>query len=414
MNIKRLITENKEFIINILMTTVFGGVISLLNYLFNVYLARNISEYDFGLYNASLGLTYLIQIPAIAIQSSITKKVAEKKNFDLSKFKARSLLQFTIIATIFSIIFYSFRSPISEVANLPMQFMLPLTITLFSAIVSPISKGFVLGMERILFFNILMLVETVLKFVMGYLMIRYNLDITLPILANSLPALLTMLVVLPFIKSKGKKISKESINVSYKPILLMFVTYFLINTPYTVDLILVNPDVRAEYGALSLLGKIVYFAAITIAGVMFSRLANESKSKRKKTLLISLIFTTLTGLAISACYYLFSDWIVNIVFDGQYLSVTPYIAFYGLAMTFYAVAYMIINSLLVNDSYKHIYFLVVLSILQIVLFRVNNDTLYDAFVNQLIVYGLLTLFVIVILIFNVFKNGKGKDFKKSK
>ena len=68
MNIKKTLLENRTFLFHILLTTFFGAIISFLNYLFSVYLARNISEYDFGLYNAALGLIYLIQIPAIAIQ----------------------------------------------------------------------------------------------------------------------------------------------------------------------------------------------------------------------------------------------------------------------------------------------------------------------------------------------------------
>jgi O-antigen/teichoic acid export membrane protein len=406
MNIKKTLLENRTFLFHILLTTFFGAIISFLNYLFSVYLARNISEYDFGLYNAALGLIYLIQIPAIAIQAAITKKIAQKRDFNLSKFKKDSFLTFFIVAIVLSSLFYLFRYQISDIANLPVKFMIPLTITLFSAILSPLSKGFLLGLEKIVPLNIILLLETIVKFALGYITVKMSLDITLPILATSLPALLSMLLVLPFLNSNSIKLPTKKISLEYKPILLMFVTFFLINTPYTLDLILVNPEVRAEYGALSLLGKVVYFAAVTIASVMFSRLSNQSKEKRSKTLLISLIFTALTGLAISLGYYLFSEQIVDIVFKGQYLGISKYMGLYGLAMTSYAIAFMIINAFLVNDSYKHIPFLLLLTILQVILFKINNNSLQDAFNNQLVVYGILTIFVFVILIFNIFRNDK--------
>lgn len=406
MNIKKTVTENKTFLFHILLTTMFGAVISFLNYLFSVYLARNISEYDFGLYNAALGLIYLIQIPAIAIQAAMTKKIAQKRDFNLSQFKRDSIVWFLVVAVVLSTIFFLFRYQIANIANLPVKYMLPLTITMFAAILSPLSKGFLLGLEKIVTLNIVVLLETIAKFILGYLTIRLSMDITLPILANSLPALVSMLLVLPFLNTKSIKLPTKRITLEYKPILLMFATFFLINTPYTLDLVLVNPEFRAEYGALSLLGKIVYFAAVTIASVMFSKLSNQGKEKRNKTLLISLIFTALIGLAISLLYYIFSEQIADIVFKGQYLGVSKYMGIYGLAMTSYAIAFMIINAFLVNDSYKHIYFLGLLTLLQVFLFRINNSSLQGAINNQLIIYGILTIFVFTILIFNIFRNGK--------
>lgn len=414
MELKKLIKENSSFIKNILLTTVFGATISFLNYLFNVYLARNISEQDFSLYNAALGLIYLVQIPAMAIQAGITKKVASNKDFNLQDFKRKSLLQFTIISLILSIIFFILREQISQVSNLPVKYMLPLTVVLFSAILSPLTKGFLLGLEKILTLNIVTLIETVLKFAMAMLAIKLSTDITLPILANCLPALLSMVVLLPFVNTKSTKLPKAEISLDFKNILLMFVTFFLLNTPYTLDLVLVNPEFRAEYGALSLVGKIVYFAAITIASVMFARLSNGDEKSRKRTLLISLVFTALTGISLSVLFYFFNGMVVDIMFKGMYTDIASYVPLYSLAMTAYAIAYMIINSFMVKDSFIHIYFLLALTTLQVILFRLNNSSIQDAFNNQIIVYGILTIFVFVVLIYNILKNGKNKNSKKDR
>lgn len=406
MNISYYIKENKNFIINLILTTVLGGVISFLNYLFNVYLARNLDSSDFGLYNGAIGILYLIQIPAIAIQSVITKKVAQNKDFNLEEFKKKSLIQFILIGSILSFIFFMFRGYISDIAGIPIEYMIPLTIALFASIVSPISKGFALGLERILLFNLILLFETVLKFGMGYFSIQFNTDITIPILANCLPALLTLILVIPFIKSKKEILPKQSLKVDYKTLFLMFTTYFLINTPYTLDLVLVDPSVRASYSALSLLGKIVYFASITVASVMFARLANEEEYLRKRTLFISLTFTILTGLGISLMYFLFNDLIVHLVFKGMYLEISPYIGIYGIAMTAYATSYMIVNSFLVKGDYSSIYLLILVTLLQVFLFNINNGSIQSAFNNQIIIYFVLSIFIFILLIFKVFKNGR--------
>jgi O-antigen/teichoic acid export membrane protein len=386
MNISKYLNGEKTFLRNILITILVGALVSFLNYLFNIYLARNFEEYNFGLYTAALGIIYLVQIPAAAIQTAVTKKVALKRDFDLDKFKIQSTLQLSIVALILSLLFILFGDIIANFVNIPSKYILPLGIALFGSIISPIPKGFLLGLEKIGTLNIVLLLETVLKFVMGYYAISNHLDITIPIISNILPSLLTFIFILPFVKTKGIKKPEKNINIEYRELILLFITFFLLNTPFTLDLLLVNPTVRPEYGALSLVGKIVFFASTMTASVMISKLANQEDEFRKKTILISLGVAATTGIAISAVYFLFTDIIVKIVFDGMYVGITPYIAIYGLAMTTYAVGYMLINSLLIKDSYIHILFLTILTLLQIIMFKTNNETLYDAVFNQLVIY----------------------------
>ncbi|PKN02704.1 hypothetical protein CVU76_01565 [Candidatus Dojkabacteria bacterium HGW-Dojkabacteria-1] len=407
MTLSKYFNGENTFLKNILITILVGVFVNFLNYLFNIYLARNLQSNDFGLYNAALGIIYLVQIPAIAIQTAITKRVAQKRDFNLEKFKIRSTLQLGLVAVTLSALFLIFGEQIAAFANIPDKYILPLSLALFGAIISPIPKGFLLGLEKIATLNLILVVETILKFVMGYYAISNSLDITLPILSNVIPAMLTLIFVLPFVRTGSMKLSTEKINIQYKAVVLLFITFLLLNAPFTLDLILVNPEVRASYGALSLVGKIVYFASITIAGVMISKLANEEDQFRKKTLLISLTISALTGLAISAVYFLFTKEIVDIVFKGMYSEIVPYITLYGIAMTVYAVSYMVINSLLIKDSYIHIFFLVLLVALQYTLFQFNNDSLKDAFMNQIIVYASLFFFVLLVLIFYILKrNGK--------
>lgn len=410
MNLSKYFNGERTFLRNIIITVLVGAFVSFLNYLFNIYLARNFEEYNFGLYTAAIGIIYLVQIPAAAIQTAITKKVAQKKNFDLEKFKIQSTLQLSIVAVILSVVFILLGDHIAEFANIPKQYILPLALALFGAVISPIPKGFLLGLEKIGTLNVILLLETILKFGMGYYAISNSLDITIPILSNVIPALLTLIVILPFIKTQSIEKSKEKISLEYKGLLLLFLTFLLLNMPFTLDLILVNPDIRPAYGALSLIGKIVFFASTMTASVMISRLANQEEKLRKKTILISLVVAAVTGLGISLIYSLFTDQIVDIVFKGMYSEIAQYITLYGVAMTAYSISYMLINSLLIKDSYIHVIFLILLTVLQYVMYMINNETLYDAFLNQLIIYGLLFVFVSIVLIFYIFKKN-GKDNK---
>ena len=411
MNIGEHISKDRVFVNNILITIFIGVIVNFLNYLFNIFLARNLDSTDFSLYNAAIGIITLVQIPAIAIQTAITKKVASQKDFNLKKFKLKSTIQLTVIALIISLVFYLLGDFIADVANISTIYILPLTVVVFASIVSPIAKGFLLGLEKIFAFNMVILLETVLKFALGFLAIYLATGISLPILAFALPPILTLILILPFVKTGKNVLPTKEIQLDYKNISLIFLTFVLLNVPFTLDLILVNPEIRASYGALSLMGKIVYFGSVTIASLMISKLANSKKQLRRKTLVISLVVSGLTGICISLLYCMFPKLIVEIVFGGMYLEIVEYLVPYAILMTMYALAYMVITSLLVEDSYLHIYFLIFLTVLQTVLFNINNSTLYDAFLNQVIIYGILSIFVFLILIFYIFKRN-GKDFKR--
>ena len=407
MNLTNHILENKRFLKHILITLIAGALTSFLNYLFSIYLARELNTINFSYYNAILGIVTLIQIPAIAIQTAVIKKVADKKDFDLKEFKKRSSIQLVIIALIISFVFLLFGKQISNIANIPIQYIPALTVVIFSAIVNPIAKGFLLGLEKITAFNIVMLTETVFKFAIGYFALQTHSQMTTIILAFALPFLVSTLIILPITNTKSKNKPTEKLKLDYKQIFLIFITFFMLNIPFTLDLILVNPSIRSSYGALSLIGKIVYFAAVTIANLMISRLANTKGKLRKKNLLISLGISAVIGSVICIIYMLFTNQIVNIVFGGAYTDIVKFVVPYSVSMILYAVSYMVITSELINDSYIHIFFLLFTSLLQVVLYRINNNSLYDAFLNQIIIYGVLFFFVLILLIFKTLKtNGK--------
>jgi len=414
MNIDKYISKNKSFINGILITMLIGIVVNILNYLFNIFLARNLTDTDFGFYNAAIGIITLAQIPTIAIQTALTKKVAQNKKVNLKKFKTRSTLQLLIIAISISILFYLLGNYISYVASIPQGYILPLTLVVFGAIFTPIIKGFLLGLEKILSFNLILLFETLLKFLIAIIGIDFDIGITPPILACVLPSLITFLVIFPLIKTKSEKKPKKDIKLNYKTITLTFLTFLLLNVPFTLDLILVNQDVRASYGALSLVGKITYFASIMIATVMISKLANSKEKDKKRNLLISLLISALTGIGISLLILLFKEGIVSIMFDGKYTEIVNYVFPYSLAMTVYALSYMMITSLLVDDSYVHIYFLIFISVLQATLFRMNNYTLHNVFINQIVIYSALSVFTVIILFFYIQKRNGEKEEKEIK
>lgn len=405
--------ESKEriFLLHLFLTTFLGGVVGILNYAFNILIARYSSKEIFGIFSAALGIIYLSQISGMSIQSLVTKTIAKNKENDLNQYKWNTTISFAIIGVVASIIFFLFKVPISQLASIPKELILYLSLAIIFAFISPVSKGLLLGQEKVITVNLLLLAETVMKFFIGIVAIKIGGNIPLLIVANAIPPFLTTLFIIPMIKFKKKKDTEVKNN--WKEFLLMTISFLLLTMPFTIDLVLVNSTFRAEYSSLSLLGKIVYFACVTTSAVLFARLSNESSfTKQKKSLFLSILLSLLIGLFLSLIYFFLGEKIISLSVGDSYLKINTYLGVFGLCMTGYSIVYMVANFFIARGTYSYIWVLLSASILQITLFSTRNNYLYEVVQNQVILYTCLTLSTILFLLFN-FKKNRNEENKSS-
>ncbi len=405
--------ESKErtFLLHLFLTTFLGGVVGILNYAFNILIARYTSLEIFGIFSAALGIIYLSQISGMSIQSLVTKTIAKNKENDLNQYKWNTTISFAIIGVVASIIFFLFKVPISQLASIPKELILYLALAIIFAFISPVSKGLLLGQEKVITVNLLLLAETVMKFFIGIVAIKIGGNIPLLIVANAIPPFLTTLFIIPMIKFKKKKDTEVKNN--WKEFLLMTISFLLLTMPFTIDLVLVNSTFRAEYSSLSLLGKIVYFACVTTSAVLFARLSNESSfTKQKKSLFLSILLSLFIGLFLSLIYFFLGEKIISLSVGDSYLKINTYLGMFGLCMTGYSIVYMIANYFIARGDYSYIWVLLSASILQITLFSTRNNYLNEVVQNQGILYTFLTLSTILFLLFN-FKRNRNEENKSS-
>lgn len=404
---KKLSSKELLFVKNLFLTTVLGAIIGILNYLFNIFIARYTDQNIFSIFSSTLGITYLIQIPAVAIQALITKGVAQNKEKNLNRYKWQSLFVFTLLGIFFSLLFFLNKKLVSDVASIPPETIFFLSLSFLFAFISPIAKGLLLGLEKIVTVNMVLLAETILRFLIGAIAIKMGGSLSLLILASSVPAMLSTIIVLPLIKFDKSK--SEELKINFKEFFLITISFLLLTFPYTIDLILVNPSFRAEYAAISLLGKLVYFAAIATSSVLFARLSNEKEdSDQKRSLSISLALASFIGLFLSSIFFIFSDHIVTLTVGSQYLEISKYLGVFGLCMTGFAFVYMVANFFVSRGSFSYLYILFFTTVLQVAFFLTRNDSLDMVIQNQIVVYIFLISGTLMYLLINFksIKNGE--------
>ena len=410
MKLKSFFKNNNDFLRNVVISTFIGIAASFFNYYFNILLARNLPGEDFGIYSSALGIISLIQIPSLAISSAVTKIIAENRGENLQEFKKNLFMKFFIIAIIFSVAFYLISPFISKISSIPQSYFVPLTIVLFLSFFNPLTKGILFGLEKPNQGNLLNLIEAFLKILIGILALEIFKDgATLPILAHGLPLVITGILIYPFIgRSEEGESMKKDINL--KNVFTYFLLFVFLSTPYTLDLALVNPDFKAGYSALSLIGKIVYFASIMISSVMFSKVTNlKNPREKKKIFSISIGITLLIGTVLSIIYWVIPDIMNHAVYGDKYVEIIPYLGIYGLGMTFYASTYLIYNYFIAEGFTKSTYWLIIVTVIQVGLFSFRNNSLKQIVQNQFVLYVILFIGSILLLLIHNHLKAKNMD-----
>ncbi len=384
----RVYKTNKKLFTDLFITTIFGVVASFTNYLFNVAMARDLPEEDFAIFSAVVALLYLILVTTTTLQSAVTKLVAKHRHENLSQFKKALFKQLNTYALVVAV-FFVFASPVvSSLFHIPLRYTILLAPVSYGSIMIPNTQGLLFGLQKVKLANFLAMVSNILKFLIGVFFVRFIAGPTVPILVFSIPFMFVAFVVWPFIKfDPQSELPKKPLKLSLKSVFHITLGYLLFNFGQAFATLLVNPSNRASYSSVTILGRIVFFGATIVATAMFANIAKEKTRKaQQKMFLLVVSLTGIVVLTISAGYFFAADLVVSIVFGGKYTEIAPYVGMIGLSMGLYAVAYMILNYLIIRDQKEHIYWLLALIVLQTLLFLLRNDTLADAITNQVVVY----------------------------
>lgn len=191
---------------------------------------------------------------------------------------------------------------------------------------------------------------------------------------------------------------------------ILFFTLFL-NSDFILAKYLLPAEEAGYYAVLSLLGKIIFFSAWVIAGLIFSLLKEAKPKNRPLILKRSLILTLLISLSLVILYYLFPELIIIISFGFDYLRITPFLGLFGLAMILLSLANLLIYYFLVLDPKKILWPLALAWFFQIIALSFWHQTVFQ-FTNVMLLIAVF-LFLSLFFLFFLLKNKKAAKPVKS-
>jgi len=352
--IKKL--KNNSFLLNTLITT--AGIIfaSVLNYLFQYFMAKYYSKEAYGGLQTLFSFIYLFSVPLNVIQNCVaffvTRYIQEKKSNLIPMLFSRVTTIFIKIAGIFIILFTLSIPLLDKFLNLnsPVALFL-LGVYLCTYLLIPINRGILQGYFRFIPFAFSFIIEAVLRLSFGLLLI--NLGLEGAMIATIISgAGIYALTYFPTRKLVRSELSKEKVTLSLKPfakfITPVVLAYAFFTGMYTFDMIIVKHFFTGEeagnYAILALLGKIVFWTISPVVNVLFPSSAKEKQNFKKSIhfLWLAMGITASFGLPSVALFFGVPQLLMHYLFPS-YTFGAHLLGWAGSVMWLAGFSYVLIN-----------------------------------------------------------------------
>ncbi len=394
-----------------------GFLANICNFLFNLFMSRNLSFAEYGVLASLFSLMTLFSLPVGAVVPTLVYFFASyfaKEDYDKVRGLYRQVTKYSFfVGVIIFLLFFIFRSGISDFFHIENTSFLTLAgfgifISFFGVANQPLLQA-KLAFSFLSFFG---LFSSLLKLAVGaiFVLLGFPVEAVLLalIIASLIPYCLTFLP-LRFLFSKGvgnPKVSLKRLVFYGAPATLatLGLTSFI-----TIDIILVkhffSPDLAGKYSILSLIGKVVFYFSAPIGTVMFPLIVQKYTKGENyhKDFLLSLLLVIIPSFLLVLFYVLFPEFVVRIFNQSLDRSLIPLIIPFGIISALYAVLSLLTNFYLAINKTKVFIPIIISTILQCLLIIVFHKTFLQII---LITLGILSLLLFVLLLYYLRSYGK--------
>lgn len=384
-------------------------------FLFHFYMGRVLGPASYGVIGVILSIVYVFNIPLTTIQTGIAKFAANfkvKNKFGEIHYLFKSSIKRLFIFGLITLVLFLLLSPfIASYLKIDVLQLIILSPFIIFVLLVPINRGMLQGLQKFKGFGINLISEGTSKFFLGILLVAIGFGVNGAIGAIVLSLVIAFFIGFYPLKSiMSKKIKKFNTKDVYKysmPVLFMLIG---LTALYNIDILLVKhffTDVKAgHYVAIATLGKILFFGSYSITQVMFPKVS-ESYTKKKphkhllyKSLLMMLVFLV----PLTLVYFLFSEFIINIIYGEAYLSVANLLGWFAVIMGIFSLIYTIAFYNLSINKTKFLPILILFNLLEIILIQIFHNSLTQIITILLILMSVL--FIIMFLQTIISKDGK--------
>lgn len=375
--------KNNAFARNSIILFVGTMVANVIGYVFHFAIGRMVSVPVYGEVESLISLIAIISVPSGALTMAATKFSAETKaendpagSHEILSYFNKKILKYGLPLFLLAVI----ASPI--VRNyLKIENIWPVVIVflmMYLSFFAAVAGGVLNGWQKFKDGSIAGIFGAVVKLIAAILFVKVGFAAGGVIGGFALGALATYILTLhylSFILRKKKQtsdyISKIDLSSVKKYIIPVFVGNLAITILSNADMILakhnLDLNMAGEYGALTVVSKIIFFATGIIATVLFSMSAEQhyKNDNSMKTFKQAFFLMSVLGFLAVLVYALFPKFILFMLFGDKYRSVAGYLAWFAVSVTLFSFVNLIFQYLISIHKTEISYFLLLISILAV-------------------------------------------------
>lgn len=373
-------------------------LVSILNFAYNVAVARLLGPSEFGHSSAAVTLLMLASAITLAFQLVCAKFVARNDTPGAKAEVYRNLRRRAwMIGVLLGSSLVLFSAPISSYLRLPTTWIVIL-LGMGIAFYVPlgVKRGGLQGTYAFGRLSANFILEAIVKFVGAVVLVKMGFGVLGAVAAIAASVILAYLF--PLRSPQLEAEPEESIPASFREgmqAIVFFVGQVLINN---IDIILVkhffHPQEAGLYAAVALVGRVLYFATWSVVSAMFPISAGaKPREENPSVLVVPLLFVLFIAVAFILLLGLVPGIVIKTVFGADFWQAQSLLSLYAAATGAYALSVVLIAYEMSRKIANTGWLQLVFSGLVIVGIYVFHGTLRQVVVVQLVLMVVLLIVV---------------------
>lgn len=335
---------------------VVGNLLAnVFNFLFNLFMSRSLTVTDYGVLAS---IITLITFPALltnAVNPVVVRFAGDyfaKGELGLVRGLYIKFAKFFFIVGIivFTVFFFSIPA-IAHFFHIDDHMLLHMVnIIVFLSVIGIINIAFLQAKLAFGYTVFIAFMSALVKFVLGVLFVYLGYAVFGAVGALVITGIVVYalgLFPLRFIFSK--KFEKPHIDTKeiFKYGIPSALTLIGLTSYISADILLTkhffSPDQAGLYAGLSLVGRIIFYLTVPISSVMFPILVRKHATNEpiQNTLLLAVFFVLAPASVLTLAYFIMPEFVILFFLKKtEYLSVAPYLGYFGLYITLYCFVYL--------------------------------------------------------------------------
>lgn len=397
-----------------------GGsmLVNVVNYVYHLTMGRILGPESYGVLASLFSILYITSIVPGSASLAIVKFISSAKDKRERTSIYNAIKSFILKLSLGAAAAIMVTSPfIASFLNVKDVFSVVLVAPiLFFSLITLVNQSTLQGILN--FYGVVgpNLISSIGKLLLGVLFVLVGFSVLGAMWGVLLGVVFAYILSVLLIRGNIGSDHKKGFNLKpfFKYSLPVLIQAFAFTSIFTTDVILVKHFFSAYeagiYAALSTLGKIIFFAASPVTGVMFPVIAGRvSRGERYlKILLISIGLTSLISLGILFIYFLFPTYAITILYGSQYLAAKEGLVWMGLFISFYSLSYVLTNFFLSAGNTKVVILPLSVAVVQIILIWFRHSSYLDVIMISLGLVAFLFLALGLLLGYNSLNAKKNK------